>query len=57
MDQAANDALTAFVTRKIRARLKDQSVADKLIPSNHGYGTRRVLLESGYFEVATTSPT
>jgi cation diffusion facilitator CzcD-associated flavoprotein CzcO len=51
MDQAANDALTAFVVRKIRARVKDQKIADRLIPTNHGYGTRRVPLESGYYEV------
>jgi len=51
MDKRANDALTEFVTRKIRARLNDQKVADKLIPTNHGYGTRRVPLESGYYEV------
>ena len=51
MDQAANDALTEFVIKKIRARLKDPKIADKLIPTNHGYGTRRVPLESGYFEV------
>jgi len=51
MDQAANDALTEFVIKKIRARVKDPKIADKLIPTNHGYGTRRVPLESGYFEV------
>ena len=51
MDQAANDAMTAFVTRKIRARLNDPKIADRLIPTTHGYGTRRVPLESGYFEV------
>jgi cation diffusion facilitator CzcD-associated flavoprotein CzcO len=50
-DKAANDALTQFVIGKIRARVKDQKVADKLIPTNHGYGTRRVPLESGYYEV------
>jgi cation diffusion facilitator CzcD-associated flavoprotein CzcO len=51
MDKAANDPMTAFVTRKIRGRVKDQKVADKLIPTNHGFGTRRVPLESGYYEV------
>ena len=51
MDKQANDALTDFVIRKIRARVKDQKIADKLIPTNHGYGTRRVPLESGYYEV------
>ena len=29
----------------------DPAVAEKLIPKNHGFGTRRVPLESGYFEV------
>jgi cation diffusion facilitator CzcD-associated flavoprotein CzcO len=51
MDKRANDAMTEFVIRKIRARVKDQKIADKLIPTNHGYGTRRVPLESGYYEV------
>ncbi len=51
IDKAANDEMTKFVIRKIRARVKDQRIADKLIPTNHGYGTRRVPLESGYYEV------
>jgi cation diffusion facilitator CzcD-associated flavoprotein CzcO len=51
VDKAANDTMTAFVVRKIRARVKDQTVADRLIPTNHGFGTRRVPLESGYYEV------
>ncbi len=51
IDKAANDTLTAFVARKIRGRVKDQRLADRLIPTNHGFGTRRVPLESGYYEV------
>ncbi len=51
INKAANDMMTAFVVKKIRARVKDQKVADKLIPTNHGFGTRRVPLESGYYEV------
>jgi cation diffusion facilitator CzcD-associated flavoprotein CzcO len=51
IDKAANEAMTAFVARKIRARVKDQGLADKLIPKDHGFGTRRVPLESGYYEV------
>jgi cation diffusion facilitator CzcD-associated flavoprotein CzcO len=50
-DQAANDAISAFIAGKIRQRVKDPAIADKLIPKNHGFGTRRVPLESGYFEV------
>ena len=51
IDKAANDEVTKFVTRKIRERIKDPLVADKLIPTNHGFGTRRVPMESGYYEV------
>ncbi|HEY8289809.1 MAG TPA: NAD(P)/FAD-dependent oxidoreductase, partial [Acetobacteraceae bacterium] len=47
----ANAAVSAFIARKIRQRVKDPAIAEKLIPTNHGFGTRRVPLESGYFEV------
>jgi cation diffusion facilitator CzcD-associated flavoprotein CzcO len=50
-DPAANELATAFIKKKIRARLKDPKIAEKLIPTNHGFGTRRVPLESGYYEV------
>jgi cation diffusion facilitator CzcD-associated flavoprotein CzcO len=51
VDRKANAALSAFVARKIRQRVRDQTVADKLIPRNHGFGTRRVPLETKYYEV------
>lgn len=47
----ANATITDFMRRKIRSRVKDPKVAEKLIPTNHGFGTRRVPLESGYYEV------
>ena len=50
-DKRANKLLSDFMERKIRERVKDQRIADLLIPKNHGFGTRRVPLESGYFEV------
>ena len=50
-DRAANAAITDFVARKIRERVKDPAVAEKLIPKNHGFGTRRVPLETRYYEV------
>jgi len=50
-DRAANAAISDFVARKIRQRVKDQEVAEKLIPKNHGFGTRRVPLETNYYEV------
>ncbi|MBI2736922.1 MAG: NAD(P)/FAD-dependent oxidoreductase [Rhodospirillales bacterium] len=51
VDREANALVSDFVARKIRERVKDQAVADKLIPKNHGFGTRRVPLETKYYEV------
>ena len=51
VDKTANGLLSDFVARKIRSRVKDQKVAEKLIPKNHGFGTRRVPLETKYYEV------
>ena len=50
-DRAANALISDFVARKIRQRVKDPAIAEKLIPKNHGFGTRREPHESGYFEV------
>jgi cation diffusion facilitator CzcD-associated flavoprotein CzcO len=50
-DRKANALISDFVARKIRERVKDQAVAEKLIPRNHGFGTRRVPLETKYYEV------
>ena len=50
-DRNANALISDFVARKIRQRVKDPKVAEKLIPTNHGFGTRRVPLETKYFEV------
>ncbi len=51
IDRAANAAISEFVARKIRGRVRDQQVAEKLIPQDHGFGTRRVPLETRYYEV------
>jgi cation diffusion facilitator CzcD-associated flavoprotein CzcO len=51
VDREANKLISNFLARKIRQRVTDPAVAEKLIPNNHGFGTRRVPLESGYFEV------
>lgn len=49
-DEQANSAISEFIAKKIRQRVKDPKVAEKLIPKDHGFGSRRVPLESGYFE-------
>jgi cation diffusion facilitator CzcD-associated flavoprotein CzcO len=51
VDRAANKLISDFLARKIRQRVKNPAVAEKLIPKSHGFGTRRVPLESGYYEV------
>ncbi|MDY6828859.1 MAG: NAD(P)/FAD-dependent oxidoreductase [Pseudomonadota bacterium] len=51
IDEAANAEMSAFVADKIRSRVKDPKVAEQLIPTNHGFGTRRVPLETNYYEV------
>jgi cation diffusion facilitator CzcD-associated flavoprotein CzcO len=50
VDEKANAALSEFIAKKIRQRVKDPKVAEKLIPRDHGFATRRVPLETGYFE-------
>jgi len=50
-DRRANATISDFVARKIRERVKDPKVAEKLIPKNHGFGTRRLPLETFYYEV------
>jgi len=51
MDRKANATISDFVARKIRSRVKDPKTAEKLIPRNHGFGTRRLPLETFYYEV------
>ena len=50
-DRKANATISDFVARKIRERVKNPQVAEKLIPRNHGFGTRRLPLETFYYEV------
>lgn len=45
------NAVGDFLARKIRQRVKDQAKAEILIPKNHPFGTKRVPMETGYYEV------
>lgn len=54
-DPDANAEFSKFVARKIRERVKDPEVAEKLIPKDHGFGTRRVPMETRYYEVFNQS--
>jgi cation diffusion facilitator CzcD-associated flavoprotein CzcO len=46
----ANEDFAEFVRDKIRARVKDSAVAEKLVPKDHPFGSKRIPLESGYYE-------
>lgn len=50
-DRAANDLISEFVRRKIRERVHDPIVAEKLTPRDHGFGTRRVPHETNFYEI------
>ncbi|MGQ0699814.1 MAG: flavin-containing monooxygenase [Panacagrimonas sp.] len=49
-DAAINEEISKFVRAKMRARIKDPKVAEKLVPTAYGFGTRRVPLETNYLE-------
>jgi cation diffusion facilitator CzcD-associated flavoprotein CzcO len=39
-----------YVANRIRKRVNDPVVAEKLIPRDHGFGVQRVPMETNYFE-------
>jgi len=47
----ANEDYAEFVRNKIRERVKDPVVAEKLVPKDHMFGSKRLPCESGYYEV------
>ena len=49
-DEKANAEFSAYIADRIRGRVKDKALAEKLIPKDHGFGIQRVPLETGYFE-------
>ena len=49
-NKAANDTAAEFVRRKIRATVRDPKVAELLCAKNHPIGTKRLILDSGYYE-------
>ena len=51
MTPEANKTISDFIAKKIRQRVKDPKTAEKLIPTDHGFGTRRVPQETHYYEV------
>jgi cation diffusion facilitator CzcD-associated flavoprotein CzcO len=50
-DEDANAEISEYIAERIRRRVNDPAVAEKLIPTDHGFGVQRVPLETHYFEV------
>ncbi len=50
VDEAANAEFSNYIADRIRGRVDDPELAEKLIPKDHGFGVQRVPLETGYFE-------
>ena len=49
-DAEVSEQISEFVRAKMRARLKDPRLCAILIPTDYGFGTHRVPLETGYLE-------
>jgi cyclohexanone monooxygenase len=50
VNKAANDTASEFVREKIRSIVKDPAVAELLAPKDHPIGTKRLCLDTGYYE-------
>ena len=50
IDEEANAEFSEYIAERIRQRVRDPVIAEKLIPKDHGFGIQRVPLETGYFE-------
>ncbi|MCC6719688.1 MAG: NAD(P)/FAD-dependent oxidoreductase [Acetobacteraceae bacterium] len=48
--KAANDVAAEFVRNKIRGLVRDPRVAELLCPTNHPIGTKRICVDSHYYE-------
>jgi cyclohexanone monooxygenase len=50
LKQESNQTAAEFVRRKIRATVKDPRTAELLCPSDHPIGTKRLILDTDYYE-------
>ena len=50
VNKASNDTAAEFVRSKIRATITDPAVAEILLPHNHPIGTKRICVDSHYYE-------
>ena len=49
-NKESNESCAAFVREKIREKVKNPAVAEKLVPTTHPIFTKRPCVDTGYFE-------
>ena len=50
LNKASNDTIANFVRAKIRGIVKNPETAEALCPKDHPLGTKRICVDTGYFE-------
>ncbi len=50
LSKESNETASEFVRRKIRATVKDPRTAELLCPTDHPIGTKRLILDTDYYE-------
>ena len=50
LSEPANETAAEFVRGKIRSIVNDQKTAEMLLPRDHPIGTKRICVDSGYFQ-------
>lgn len=50
IDEEANAEFSEYIAERIRQRVDDPAIAEKLIPKDHGFGVQRVPMETNYVE-------
>jgi len=55
VDEAANETAAGFVREKIRSVVEDPEIAALLTPTDHPIGSKRLCLDTGYYETYNRS--
>jgi cyclohexanone monooxygenase len=50
VNEEANETAAEFVREKVRSLLRDPAVAELLVPRDHPIGSKRLCLDTGYYE-------
>lgn len=50
LDEDSNTIMSDFIRQKIRETVKDPETAEKLLPKDHPFGTKRPPIDTQYFE-------